>query len=747
MNADADNKLQTVAWATDIADGKEPNWAAVENPVIPASGARLLHEISAAFRAQTGDNNPLDPLFRWRHLDILSLLGSGGFGQVYRALDTTLHRHVALKLSHSKITNATDAGWILAEARNQARLRHPNIVAVYGADTADDRVGIWCDLVPGKTLEQCALESCPWPSTAIFPLLVPLLEALVYIHKRGMIHGDIKPANIMIQPNGEPMLMDFGAARLDNNSAATQGSPLFMAPELLAGKKLHQGADVFALGVTLYRILSGRMPWQASSIDELNVLQQRQPMPDWTAISHSFRSLLRQMLSPDPHNRPTMAEVLRQVQDLKSRPARWRKRTALALLIATLSAATVVSTVGYRVAEQSRDRVVQVKDVLIEAAESATPTRQSGPTTVLAMYEHLALIIEERLKDYPVALAEMRVVAGMGLSRLGSIEQGREVAESGLALMLDVHGDDARDLANNWLEIASVRSMTEDLNGAAQATIAALDYIKKMPEQEAAPLRLIAQNRLAILLGKQGRWHEEIAATRALLQSRQALYGENHVRTAVDHHNLASSLLLIGDVDLARQHEAQAIHLLGEAGESQSVKMAFAQYALAAIELEAENLERCAQLLDEVTRIYQSSLPPAHRNHQFVALMRAKLNLANGNTDIAIAALREITVLPGEEFAVTRSDALRALALAHMQLQQWSAAARVWRQAQQTRPDSMRPLEAFFAAAIEYSDYRNGDQTLEVVQTSLQAAIDQLRKNDLSKTRQFQKLTHWLGTL
>ena len=149
---------------------------------------------------------------QWAHLTILEKIGEGEFGDVYRAHDSKLQIDVALKLSANDAGQSLDASKVLDEARLLARVRHPNVVRIYGADHKQGRVGLWMDLVQGRTLEELTKTQGFGASEAI-NIGIELCRALAAVHSVGVLHGDIKAHNVIRRDGGQIVLVDFGAGR------------------------------------------------------------------------------------------------------------------------------------------------------------------------------------------------------------------------------------------------------------------------------------------------------------------------------------------------------------------------------------------------------------------------------------------------------------------------------------------------------------------------------------------------------
>ena len=209
--------------------------------------------------------------------EILTPLGAGGMGEVYRAQDTRLRRTVAIKILPDEIaSHAERRARILAEARAAAALNHPGITTIYEVGEEGDQIFIVMELVSGKTI-RAILSEGPVESGVLLRLGAHVAEALAAAHAQGVIHGDIKPENIVLQPEGRVKLLDFGIASQMAAETATltrtgttasrspdshfAGTLAYMAPELLLGAPADARADLFSLGVLLYELSAGHRPF------------------------------------------------------------------------------------------------------------------------------------------------------------------------------------------------------------------------------------------------------------------------------------------------------------------------------------------------------------------------------------------------------------------------------------------------------------------------------------------------------
>jgi serine/threonine protein kinase len=264
------------------------------------------------------------------HFELVSTLGRGGMGQVYRALDKSLQRYVAVKLLRSGIGNGIGNGSsrlsrssdaeidkLLQEAIAQARVSHPNVVTIYYVGKQEGHPFLAMELVNGKPLSGRIADG-NLTFTDIASLAGQITEALRFSYELDIIHGDIKPSNVLVQPNGVAKLSDFGMARRVSSASdeAIGGTPNYIAPELLKGANPSLQSDVYALGVTLFEMTFSRLPITitGSSISQwIDAHENGRPQfPDhWPdQLPEAWRDLLAKMLARDADERYTSYDDL-----------------------------------------------------------------------------------------------------------------------------------------------------------------------------------------------------------------------------------------------------------------------------------------------------------------------------------------------------------------------------------------------------------------------------------------------------
>ena len=276
---------------------------------------------------------------RWGPLVLLDKVGEGAFGEVYRAWDVTLEREVALKLMRA----ADEDPAALREARMLARLRHPNVVTVYGADRHDGRSGVWMDFIEGETIADIVERRGSFAPSEALLAGIDICRALATVHQSGLLHRDIKAQNVMREHGGRIVLMDFGLGHEAAVAASDfGGTPLYMAPELLEGEPATVRGDIYSVGVLLFHMVTGTYPAQGSTLDELRAVHAShgyQTLRDLRSqLPSPFVRAVEKAIAPEPSRRYATAgqmtealeAALGQRRSLLTRRAFWVTATPLA---------------------------------------------------------------------------------------------------------------------------------------------------------------------------------------------------------------------------------------------------------------------------------------------------------------------------------------------------------------------------------------------------------------------------------
>lgn len=219
-----------------------------------------------------------------------ALLGQGGMSAVYKATDPNLKRVVAVKLIHSHLSS--DPAFVLrfeSEASAVASLRHQNIVQVYDFNNDNGVYYMVLEFIPGETLQdrmkRLVVDNRQLALDDVLKFTANISDAMGYAHQRGMVHRDIKPANIMLDVQGQAILMDFGIVKIlggdsHTTTGAVVGTARYMSPEIIRGESADHRSDIYSLGVTLYEMLSGRPPFMSDSAMTLMMMHLNDPVPN-----------------------------------------------------------------------------------------------------------------------------------------------------------------------------------------------------------------------------------------------------------------------------------------------------------------------------------------------------------------------------------------------------------------------------------------------------------------------------------
>jgi TonB family protein len=262
---------------------------------------------------------------RFGRYEVIAEVGDGAMGRVYKARDPVVKRFVAIKTIKSEYLTREHAKEYLKRFRREAQaagsLNHPNIVRIF--DVGENHLVM--ELLEGRTLHQIIREHGQMDREAARAILSPVAEALDHAHAQGIIHRDVKPANIMIQPNGQPKLMDFGVAHIDATvmtaTGQVLGSPSFMSPEQLAGEDVTPRSDNYSLAVVAYEMLTGQSPFPGKTITAViyRVMHEEAPAPRKLneSLPERYDEIFARALSKDPEKRYASATDFSSALDIR----------------------------------------------------------------------------------------------------------------------------------------------------------------------------------------------------------------------------------------------------------------------------------------------------------------------------------------------------------------------------------------------------------------------------------------------
>lgn len=340
---------------------------------------------------------------------ITSYLGEGGMGTVYKASDNMLGREVALKMLHGTLVSQPQfLERFKKEARVLAQLLHPNIAVIYNFIGQDDHHFMVMEYVEGNNLDSLVRKHKQLPAAIVVPMFLQMLEGLHHAHRKGIFHRDIKPSNLIVTPDGTVKLMDFGIAKIAGEQRMTQvnrvvGTIEYMAPELIEGKDPSIASDTYAAGVTMYEMLTGKLPFEGNT--DFNLMQD---------------ILKKKPLSVDKLNAavpPALSAIV--MKTLEKKPE-YRYADAKAFQLALMQAFPQYRETDLRLLEKPVIAATQEVQVATHTGKKLKPTtlqdshRATGPAAVMTHLRQLAHTHISRQKA-PVLIGAACVLIAMAI--------------------------------------------------------------------------------------------------------------------------------------------------------------------------------------------------------------------------------------------------------------------------------------------------------------------------------------------
>ena len=410
-----------------IADGHDVDWSLVEGQENSPLYAKLiaLQKIQATYHE--GDDvpdqqNETQALFEWGHLSVESLLGEGSYGEVYLAYDSVLNRKVALKLLKNERTSFINSHLFIEEAQHIARVRNRHVLAIHGAAIHNQRVGFWADYLSGTDLSQIK----HFDLTRLIDIGLALADALAAVHESGLVHGDVKPANVMQEASGKITLMDFGAGSdQDNKEPGNRsiGSPMLMAPELFQKQHKSQATDMYALGCLLFKLATGQYPIKAKTFDEVVAAHQSKNYQSLPALRQdlpkSLQSLIYQLIEPDPDKRPTALAAKNAFLAIRNEPVTKKKKQLIQTVFISLLLGVLLATIGFFHANKARksaeiesQKAQAVSQFLTKILGSSFNLGKGREVRVVDLLDQAVIKKNQDFKENPETLAILSEAIG-----------------------------------------------------------------------------------------------------------------------------------------------------------------------------------------------------------------------------------------------------------------------------------------------------------------------------------------------
>ncbi|MCA9650464.1 MAG: serine/threonine protein kinase [Myxococcales bacterium] len=627
-------------------------------------------------------------------------LGSGGMGVVWVAHDPELDRTVAVKVLHERSRRGGSRAHerMRREAVAQARLSHPNVVAIYDVGLHEGRVFLTMEHVEGRTLDEWAARGPALPE--VLEVFEQAAAGLAAVHEAGFVHRDFKPSNVMIDREGRVLVMDFGLARLSDpesvseldaaassagwsvegsNVFATEltcegvamGTPAYMAPEQHAGGSADARADQFSFCATLYEVVVGRRPFQGRTIKELaheKAHGERDFGSARLAVPRALRALIGRGLEPEPVRRhPSMDELRERLGQLRGARSRARP-VALAI-----TAALALGGIGWAGLVRVDPDACEAGEQLMTRGwndERRERLRRSFVDTGLVYAEDAARRAGQRLDAYAerwtaahqrvcTSAAERSEAAELD-PRMACLAQARASMTMTVELLLEADANGVQHAADQVLGLPSL-TRCEDLD-----TLRAELPLPEDAERHAAIEAIQAELEAARALELGGRYDEGLARARAALADARALGHEPTVARALIR--LGALELGLGDPESSRQllteaallaagaddHSAAAdaasrlVFVCAEALGRPDEALRWARHAEAALErMPLDPLAR-ARLDGSLGVLYSATGEHARALERFEAAHEAKREVLGAEHPEVAGALENVALSLGE---------------------------------------------------------------------------------------------------
>lgn len=327
-----ENKTPQPQYAETLAAAKSgTNAASITSPTAQRASNMNISDVGT-MPVQAGSGAvSADTMDHFGRYKLIEVLGKGAMGLVYKGLDPAIDRLVALKtIRMDQILDPLEANELkerlTREGKAAGKLSHPNIVTIYDVGEEGSMQYIAMEYVEGDTLEALMVAGINWDYKTLSKVMIQICDALDYAHEHGIVHRDVKPANMMVMKGYKIKVMDFGIARLDTSASMTQtgtalGTPNYISPEQLKGQSIDRRSDIFSLGVVFYELLTGEKPFKGDTLSALvySILHTNPPMPSEINLDvpRIFDKIVAKALVKDPDVRfqttKDMATILRKL--------------------------------------------------------------------------------------------------------------------------------------------------------------------------------------------------------------------------------------------------------------------------------------------------------------------------------------------------------------------------------------------------------------------------------------------------
>jgi hypothetical protein len=619
-------------------------------------------------------------LTRMGRFELIERLGVGGYGSVWKARDKELDRTVAIKIPRQGGMSAEEQEKFFREARAAAQLRHPSIVSVHEVGRDGDSVYIVSDFVRGVTLGDW-LTGQQLTSREAAELAAKIADALHHAHEQGVVHRDLKPANVMMDMDNQPHLMDFGLARRDVGEVTVTmdgqvlGTPAYMSPEQAQGEghSADRRSDVYSLGVILFQLLTGELPFRGNVRMLIHqVLRDEPPSPRKLNgnVPKDLETITLKCLEKLPANRYQSAHELAMElrrflskEPIQARPIsrlergwRWCRRNPLAAVLSgalatvLIAALIVLGSANARMktalsdretalahardkerdARQQAAKATAISELLQSALQSANPDQAKGADyTVRELLDDLSSVLADQLADQPEVEAEIRATIAGAYRRLELHDLAGAQYEAALALCRRADGPGQAKYAEILVDYAQSLAERLQIAEAEQTARNAVDIYRR--EKITGRPLVKALWILQLQLAERLKYAEEKAVVDEAIAIAQA-EGTEYPELANIFHRHAPLLARQGDHEGAEAWAQRAVDMHRRLHGNEHPETAYGLADLGRVLLERNKHREAEAALRESLSIFRRSYDESSNPVRVVSTLLVQAINAQGET-------------------------------------------------------------------------------------------------------------------